>query len=83
MTSEQIENFLVPEHLSKNPVRISFKNRNNVIGVFIDSPEFKDLKQKNFWRIVQEKDLKRWQEKREMKLVRIYNGAEFTKLVVN
>ncbi len=84
MTNEQIENFLVPNnHLSKTPIRISFKNRNNIVGVFIDSPEFKDLRAKNFWRVVQEKDLKRFLEKKEMKLVKIFNGAEFTKLVVD
>ncbi len=83
MTPEQIESFIVPEHLSKNPIRISFKNRNNVVGVFIDSPEFKDLKVKNFWRIVSPKDLKKWKEVRDMKLVKIYNGAEFTKLVLD
>lgn len=80
MTTDQIDNFLRPEILSKAAVKISFKSRNMVVGVFVQTPEFNDLKAKNFWRIVPVSSLEQWNKTKDMSLVKIFNGAEFTKL---
>ena len=81
MTSQQIEDFLTPEILSK-VINISFKVRNNVKGIFLTAGDFEDLKTKNLWRILPETRLEEWNKTRNMGLARIYNGAEFTKLKV-
>ncbi|BAV09602.1 hypothetical protein SAMN05421788_1011038 [Filimonas lacunae] len=80
MTTEQIEKFISPEHISKKPVRISFKTRNNVVGLFLDVADFNDLKAKNFWRVVLESNIEDWKKSQNMSLARIFNGAEFTRL---
>lgn len=80
MTSEQIEKFLANETKSKSLIRISFKTRNSILGIFIQTPDFNDLKAKNFWRIVSEANFEKWQKSKDMNLCRMFNGAEFTKL---
>ncbi len=82
MTSEQIEKFLSSETKSKSLVRISFKTRNSILGIFINTPDFNDLKVKNFWRIVSEANVEKWEKSKDMNLCRMFNGAEFTKLAV-
>src|SRR5947207_14292783 len=80
MTNDQIEKFLEPEHIAKNVVRINFKTRNTILGIFINSGDYQDLKSKNFWRIVSETKLDNWKKSRDINLARIFNGAEITKL---
>jgi|1185.fasta_scaffold124298_2 hypothetical protein len=80
MTNDQIEKFLQPEHLSKNVVRINFKTRNTMLGIFITSGDYEDLKSKNFWRIVTETNIDGWKKSKDMNLARIFNGMEITKL---
>lgn len=80
MTNEQIEKFIEPKHLSHNSVKIDFKTRNSIIGIFIEAADYKELKSKNFWRIVSEKHIKEWKGTNDNSLARIFNGAEFTKL---
>lgn len=82
MTSEQIEKFLSSETKSKSLVRISFKTRNSILGIFIQTADFNDLKVKNFWRIVSEANVEKWEKSKDMNLCRMFNGAEFTKLAV-
>jgi hypothetical protein len=81
MTTEQIEKFISLSKHPDTPVKINFKTRNSVIGVFIQTPDFEELKSKNFWRIVSEANLNKWKKSRDYTLCRMYNGAEFTKLV--
>ncbi|HEX7692281.1 MAG TPA: short-chain dehydrogenase [Sediminibacterium sp.] len=81
MTTEQIEKFFSQHRSADTPVRIFFKTRNSVTGVFVDTPDYEELKVKNFWRIVSETDLGRWKEYRDYTLCRMFNGSEFTKLV--
>jgi hypothetical protein len=81
MTIEQIERFLsVNKEDLKVPAKISFKTRGTVEGVFIKTPDFLELKKKNFWRIVSSKNLEDYRKSRDTNLSRIFNGAEFTKL---
>ena len=82
MTNEQIEKFLSPDIKSNSVVRISFKTRNSILGIFIDTPDFNELKSKNFWRIVSEANIEQWKKSHDFNLCRMFNGAEFTKLSV-
>jgi hypothetical protein len=81
MTSEQIEKFLgaaKDEH--QEPAKIFFKTRSTVEGVFIKTPDYMELKRKNFWRIVSVKNLDDYKTSKDVNLSRIFNGAEFTRL---
>ena len=82
MTTEQIEKFLLAESKSKAVIRISFKTRNSILGIFIKTPDFDDLKSKNFWRIVSEANIENWEKSKDMNLCRMFNGSEFKKLAV-
>ncbi len=79
MTSEQIERFLEREDQAE-PAKIFFKSRTTVEGVFIKTPDYVELKRKNFWRIVSVKHLDDYKKSKDTNLSRIFNGAEFTKL---
>ena len=79
MTTEQIEKFFSGIK-TDSLIRVSFKTRNPVVGIFIRTADFDDLKSKNFWRIVPEANFKQWQQSKDYNLWRMFNGAEFTKL---
>ena len=79
MTSEQIGNF-IEVHVSKHPVKIEFKTRSPIIGMFIRTKDYNELKAKNFWRIVPEPRINEWKKSNDSSLAKIFNGAEFTKL---
>lgn len=79
MTSEQIENFLTEDALSK-VVTISFKTRNTQRGYFIKGADFDELKVKNLWRVLSESKMEEFKKTKSMNLVKIFNGGEFTKL---
>ncbi len=83
MTNEQIEKF-VAENLKTGhkPVTISFKGRNAIAGVFIKTPDFDELKKKNFWRIVNCAHLENYLRSKDLNHARMFNGAEFTKLTL-
>ena len=80
MTNDQIEKFLNSENRAKDVVRINFKTRNAISGIFISGNDYEDLKSKNFWRIVSEKNIDSWRKSKDMNLARIFNGTEITKL---
>lgn len=80
MTSEQISKFIEASHLAKNPVKIEFKTRSSINGLFLQGTDYNELKVKNFWRIVAEARIKDWKTTNDINLSRIFNGAEFTKL---
>ncbi len=80
MTTEQIEKFFSSDMKSNSLIRISFKTRNSILGIFIQTPDFNELKIKNFWRIVSEANFEQWQKSKDYNLCRMFNGAEFTKL---
>ena len=82
MTAEQIEKFFSSNVKSNSLVRISFKTRNAVVGIFVQTPDFDELKAKNFWRIVSEANYEQWKQSKDYSLVRMFNGAEFTKLAI-
>jgi hypothetical protein len=82
MTTEQIEKFLEKNGNESTPVKVSFKTRKPVIGLFITTGDYNDLKSKNFWRIVGEANLESYNKSKDMSLARIFNGSEMTKLSV-
>ena len=82
MTNEQIDKFLSSDLKSDSLIRISFKTRSSILGIFIQTPDFNELKSKNFWRIVSESNFEQWKKSKDYSLCRMFNGAEFTKLAV-
>lgn len=82
MTNEQISKFIEENHLSKHALKIDFKTRQSIVGLFIKTQDYNELKSKNFWRIVAEPRIKDWEKSNDNSLARIFNGAEMTKLSV-
>ena len=82
MTTEQIQKFFSSDVKSNAVIRISFKTRNSVLGIFIQTPDITELKSKNFWRIVSATDFEKWNQTHNYNLCRMFNGAEFTKLSI-
>lgn len=82
MTNDQIEKFIEPKHLAAHSVKIDFKTRNSLIGLFIETNDYKELKSKNFWRIVTGPNIDIWKTSKDQSLARIFNGAEMTRLSV-
>jgi hypothetical protein len=80
MTTDQIEKFLVPKYLAKVSVKIDFKTRNSLIGIFIMTGDYQELKTKNFWRIVTGPNVESWKKSQDNGLARIFNGSEITRL---
>lgn len=80
MTNDQIDRFLQQDHLDKTPVKITFKTRKPVVGIFIKTADYSELKSKNFWRIVGELNIESYRKSKDMSLARIYSGSEITKL---
>ena len=81
MTNEQIEKFFTKAKLNAL-IRVSFKTRDAIVGIFIQTPDYNELKSKNFWRIVSEANYEQWKQSNDYNLVRMFNGAEFTRLVI-
>lgn len=82
MINDMITKFLEPAHLEKKAVKIEFKKRNTIIGIFVKSNDYEDLKSKNFWRIVSEVKIPEWKKTNDSKLSKIFSGSEFTKLTM-
>ena len=82
MVNELITKFLEPTHLAKTAVKIEFKKRNSIVGIFVESPDYDELKSKNFWRIVSETHIPEWKKTNDNKLSKIFSGSEFTLLTV-
>lgn len=80
MTSDQIVHYLEQKHRKENPINIHFKDRNTVTGIFIEGTDYKELKSKNFWRIVSSIHLNEWKQTKDVNLARIFNGLSFTRL---
>ena len=80
MTNVQIEKFLQQNYLDKTPVKVSFKGRKPIVGIFITSADYGELKAKNFWGIVGEVNIENYQKSKDMSLARMFSGSEFTRL---
>ena len=82
MINDVIAKFVENGYLSKSPLKIEFKKRNAIYGIFVKSPDYEDLKSKNFWRIVPKSQLENYLQTRNNGLAKIFNGAEFAKLTL-
>jgi hypothetical protein len=80
MNIEQIEKFLEPTNFSPQIVKVDFKSRNSISGIFLKARDYNDLKSKNFWRIVSEGNIETWNRTQNVNEARIYHGTEITKL---
>ena len=83
MVYEMITKFLEPVQEEKLAVKIEFKKRNSMVGIFVKSYDYEDLKSKNFWRIVSEVKIPEWRKTHDNNLAKIFNGSEFTRLTVS
>lgn len=83
MNIEEIENFLEKQKLTNEQhVKISFRQRDSVFGLFVKERDYSDLKSKNFWRIVRKNDIEAWKKSKNIDLAKIFNGSEFSRLSV-
>ncbi|HLY68434.1 MAG TPA: hypothetical protein VKR53_01825 [Puia sp.] len=80
MTNKQIEDFFVNNKAINRTVKIAFKSRNPVEGIFIETRDYDELKSKNFWRIVSNTHVDNYKKTKDINLSRIFNGSEITKL---
>ena len=80
MTKDQIEKYIQKDFLDKSNVKISFKTRKPVIGIFISTADYGELKSKNLWRIVPESSVVNYRKSKDYNFARIFNGTEMTKL---
>ena len=83
MTSEEIQKFVKANKLSDDKhLKITFRKRNPVYGIFVEYKDAAELQAKNFWRIVSLTHFKEWQSSKDINLSRIFSGSDFVKLVV-
>jgi hypothetical protein len=81
MNSEEIEKFLNTKTTKGNGyVKIDFKKRDTIYGLFVKDNDFSDLKSKNFWRIVTRTHFDEYNKSKNINLAKIFNGAEFSRL---
>ncbi|HEU4904166.1 MAG TPA: short-chain dehydrogenase [Flavisolibacter sp.] len=82
MNIEEIEKFLSKNlPLNNEFVQIKFKQRETFYGLFVKDADYAYLKAKNFWRIIPQSKLDAYKTSKDANLARIFNGAEFSKLV--
>jgi hypothetical protein len=81
MNIEDIDSFL---RKNTDPetgyVKISFKKRDDIYGLFIKDRDYDHLRSKNFWRIVTRLHATEFQRSGDKSLAKIFNGAEFSRL---
>ena len=82
MTIAQIDTFIRKIEFDRHAVKISFKSRAPVIGVFVNSRDYDELKGKNFWRIIGQNNIQNYQSSKDANLSRIYSGNEITSLKI-
>ncbi len=80
MNTEEIEKFLDKNSSKNEYVKITFRQREAIYGLFLKDADYADLKSKNFWRIVPQSKLEVYKTSKDANLARIFNGAEFSKL---
>lgn len=80
MTNDAISKFVEANNPLKTKVKIDFKQRSSMMGVFVKSNDYDDLKSKNFWRIVVDPNVDMWRDSRNINLAKIFNGMEITRL---
>ncbi|GAC1422515.1 MAG: hypothetical protein NVS9B7_10810 [Flavisolibacter sp.] len=83
MNNEEIEKFLnTKTTVQNNYVKIDFKKRDSIYGLFVRDKDFGDLKSKNFWRIVTRTHFDEYNKSKNANLAKIFNGSEFSRLTL-
>ena len=83
MSNEQIQNFFDKRDLTKEKeIKIVFKKRDTLHGIFVIGKDFADLKAKNFWRVVTSPQVEAWKKSGDISLARIFSGDAFQKLAL-
>jgi hypothetical protein len=80
MTNELIEKYVAPRHAGEKEIKIFFKQRSTITGIFIKANDYDELRSKNFWRIVTHSSVETWKKTKDVNLAKIFNGMEFTRL---
>jgi hypothetical protein len=85
MNIEEIQKFLDTKiSLENNYVRITFKKRDSIYGLFVKGhKDYNDLKSKNFWRIVPRSQFQAYGVSKNVGLAKIFHGSEFSRLTVH
>jgi hypothetical protein len=80
MTNDLIEKYVAPRHEKEKEIKIFFKQRSTITGIFIKANDYDELRSKNFWRIVTHSSVETWKKTKDVNLAKIFNGMEFTRL---
>jgi hypothetical protein len=80
MQIEEIEKFLKKNATSSNYVKITFKKRDSIYGLFVEDKDYAHLKSKNFWRIIPQSQLSAYNQSKNVSLAKIFCGVEFSRL---
>ncbi|MEX6689268.1 short-chain dehydrogenase [Danxiaibacter flavus] len=83
MNVEEIEKFLdKQENTGDKKVKIDFKKRDSIYGVFVKGKDYGDLKEKNFWRVVTLPNVDAWRKSNDLNFAKIFSGSEFSRLTL-
>jgi len=83
MSNEEIQNFFDKRKLKEeNEIKITFKKRDTMYGIFVMGKDYADLKSKNFWRVVTSQQMEAFRLSGDINLARIFSGAAFHKLTL-
>lgn len=80
MTNDLIEKFIEDRDRKGKIVRIQFKARQAITGLFIVGNDYEEMKKKNFWRIVVSSKHEEWLNTSDPSVSRLFNGGEFSRL---
>ena len=80
MTNELIEKYVAPRQVGEKEIKIFFKQRSTITGIFIKGADYDELRSKNFWRIVTNANITTWKQTTDVNLAKIFNGMEFSRL---
>lgn len=80
MTNLLIGNFIESDKRKNKVVRIQFKKRDAINGLFVVGTDYEEMKEKNFWRIVTASREQEWNNTQSLSCSRLFSGDEFTRL---
>ena len=74
--------FALKATLNEDYIKITFKKRKSIFGLFLQGADYSHLKSKYFWRIVPQGQLEAYKTSKDAALTRLFNGGEFSKLAM-
>ena len=83
MNIEEIEKFLDKQKtVQGQQVKINFRKRDTIYGLFVKGDDYTDLNSKNFWSIITLPNMPAWEKSKNINLAKIFNGSEFSRLSI-